>query len=207
MDLVLQRPRLPCFQGHGVLDDQDSRPGGASKQRLARFIGLLYMINILIGISAIALTKQDKAMADLVNLVGAGEYAVVVVLLGGLFAPAARALSWTAAGMGLAACAASAAMILHLFAFPPGVNPVVVFGPYCVALGLLIVSTDLLPRFLGVLLLVAGISWLTFADPALALRLAPWNTVAGAIPEILLTLWLLVFGVRGGRPEPTLAAA
>jgi hypothetical protein len=176
-----------------------------SSQRLARLTGVLYVLNILIGISAIALTKQDKAMADLANLAGAGEYAVVVILLGGLFATAARTLSWTVAGIGLAACAASAAMILHLFAFPPGVNPVAVFGPYCIGLGLLIVGTDRLPRLLGLLLLIAGISWLTFADPALTLKLAPWNTVAGAIPEILLTLWLLIFGVRGDRPEPSRA--
>lgn len=150
----------------------------------------------MIGISAIVLIKHDKVMADLVNLAGAAEYAVVVVFLGRLFAPASRTLSWTVAAIGLAACAASAAMILHLFAFPPGVNPVVVFGPYCLGLGALIVRTGRLPLLLGLLLLIAGISWLTFVDPALARGLTPWSTIAGAVPEILLTFWLLVFGVR-----------
>ena len=86
-------------------------------------------------------------------------------------------------------------------------NPVVAFGPYCIGLGALILRTDLMPRWLGILLVGAGLSWLTFADPALSHRLAPWNTVAGAVPELLLTLWLLVFGTRNRKLGPALAAA
>lgn len=178
-----------------------------TSQRLARITGLAYVLNIVIGISAIALTKQDKAMADLLNLAGAAEYALVVVLLGRLFEPGARTLSWAVAAIGLAACAISAAMILHLFAVPPGVNPVVVFGPYCIGLGAVILRSGMMPRLLGFLLVAAGASWLTFADPALSHSLAPWNTAAGAVPELLLTLWLLAFGVRGGRAIPTPALA
>lgn len=167
-----------------------------SSQRLARIAGLLYALNIVIGISAIVLAGRDKGMAEMVNLAGAAEYAIVVLLLGRLFEPGARALSWLVAAIGLAACAISAAMILHLPVLPADVNPVVVFGPYCIGLGTLIVRTGMMPRVLGLLLVVAGFSWLTFAMPALAHRIAPWNTVAGAVPELLLTLWLLAFGLR-----------
>jgi len=167
-------------------------------QRLARITGLLYALNIAIGIGAIVLTQRDKPTADLLNLAGAAEYAIVVILLGRLFEPAARGLSWVVAGIGLVACAVSAAMILHLFAFAPGVNPVVVFGPYCIGLGAVILRSGLMPRPLGILLVAAGVSWLSFAFPALSHRIAPWNTVVGAVPELLLTLWLLIFGVRGG---------
>jgi hypothetical protein len=170
-------------------------------QRLARITGLFYLLNIAIGIGAIVLTRQDKPTADLLNLAGAAEYAVVVLLLGGLFDPAVRGLSWAVAAIGLVACAASAAMILHLFAFPPGVNPVVVFGPYCIGLGAVIIRSGLMPRLLGILLIAAGISWLSFALPPLAHRIAPWNTIVGAVPELLLTLWLLVFGTKAAPQD------
>jgi len=172
-----------------------------SSQRLARITGLLYALNIAIGISAIMLTRQDKALADTVNLAGAAEYAVVVVLLGRLFGPAARGLSWLVAAIGLAACAISAAMILKMPLLPADVNPVVVFGPYCIGLGAVIVRTGLMPRVLGLLLVVAGFSWLTFAMPGFARQIAPWNTAAGAVPELLLTLYLLTFGIRAAPKD------
>ena len=172
-----------------------------TSRNLARTTGLLYALNIAIGILAIVWTSRDKPTADLLNLAGAAEYAIVVILLGRLFEPAARRLSWVVAGIGLIACAVSAAMILHLVAARPGANPVVVFGPYCIGLGAVIMRSGMMPRLLGLLLVAAGVSWLTFALPALAHRLAPWNTVVGAVPELLLTLWLLVVGVKAARQD------
>ena len=172
-----------------------------TSRNLARTTGLLYALNIAIGILAIVWTSRDKPTADVLNFAGAAEYAIVVILLGRLFEPAARGLSWVVAGIGLIACAVSAAMILHLVAAPPGVNPVVVFGPYCIGLGAVIMRSGMMPRLLGLLLVAAGVSWLTFALPALAHRLAPWNTVVGAVPELLLTLWLLVVGVKAARQD------
>ncbi len=166
------------------------------RRRLSLITGLLYSLNIAIGILAIFWTQHDKATADLLNLAGAAEYALVVCFLGRLFETAARGLSWSVAGIGLVACAVSAAMIVHLFAVPPGVNPVVVFGPYCLGLGAVIVRSGLMPRLIGILLMAAGISWLTFAVPTLAHRIAPWNTLGGAVPELLLTLWLIAAGIR-----------
>ena len=165
-------------------------------QRLACITGLFYALNIAIGILAIYWTREDRATGDLLNLAGAAEYALVVVLLGRLFQPTARTLSWAVAGIGLVACVLSGGLLLHLYTFPADVNPVFVFGPYCIGLGVLIVRTDVIPRLLGMLLVIAGLSWLTFADPALSHHLAPWNTVAGAVPELLLTLWLIVFSIR-----------
>jgi len=172
-----------------------------TSRNLARTTGLLYALNIAIGILAIVWTSRDKPTADLLNLAGAAEYAIVVILLGRLFEPATRRLSWVVAGIGLIACLVSAAMILHLVAVPPGVSPVVVFGPYCIGLGAVMARSGMMPRLLGLLLVAAGVSWLTFALPALAHRLAPWNTVVGAVPELLLTLWLLVVGVKAARQD------
>jgi hypothetical protein len=170
-----------------------------SSRRLARIAGLLYLLNIAIGITALVWQRQGRAAAaDWMTLAGAVEYALVVVLLGRLFEPAGRALSWAVAAIGVIACAVSAGVPLHLYA-PPG-NIVMVFGPYCIGLGIVVVRSGMMPRVIGLLLVLAGISWLTFAVPDLVHRLAPWNTAVGAIPELLLTLWLLAFGVPDRRP-------
>lgn len=177
-----------------------------SQNSLARTAGLLYAINIVIGITALMWTRQGYATADMMILAGALEYALVVVLLGCLFEPTGRALSWTVAAIGLIACALSAAAgPLDLFDVP--FNVIAVFGPYCVGLGILVVRSKMMPSWIGLLLVVGGLSWLTFLWPSLSHRLAPWNTAAGGIPELLFTLWLLFVGVRAVGPQPSSASA
>jgi len=174
----------------------------SSQQRLARIAGLFYALNIVIGIAALMLQRQGRTVAaDQMLILGAIEYALVVVLLGRLFEPAGRAFSWTVAAIGLLACALSAGVPLHLYA--PRANIVMVFGPYCIGLGMLVVRSGMMPRVIGVLLVLGGVSWLTFALPAFSHRIAPWNTLAGAVPELLFTLWLLVFGVREAAGRAT----
>ena len=56
-----------------------------------------------------------------------------------------------------------------------------------------------MPRILGVLMMLAGLGWLTFLWPPLAKDLAPYNLVPGMVGEGLLILWLLVFGVNEQR--------
>jgi hypothetical protein len=166
-----------------------------TQQRLARIAGLFYALNVVLGILALVLGNQGRAdAANLVLLLAALDYALVALLLGRLFEPAGRALSWAVAVVGLAGCALSAGRPLHLFTSP--VNALAVFGLYCIGLGVLVVRSALLPRVLGFLLMLGGVSWLTFASPALAQQLAPFNMAPGAIAEILFTLWLLIFAVR-----------
>jgi hypothetical protein len=43
----------------------------------------------------------------------------------------------------------------------------------------------------GVLMVFAGVGWLTFAFPSLARSLSPFNFAPGLIGEGALTLWLL----------------
>jgi hypothetical protein len=88
----------------------------------------------------------------------------------------------------------SAAGALHAFSVP--VNPLAVFGLYCLGLGAILIRSAMLPRWIGVLLMLGGVSWLTFAWPALAQRLVPFNMAPGAIAELIFTVWLLIFGVR-----------
>ena len=166
-----------------------------SRQLLARIAALFYALNFVLGSLALVWTQRGQAeAANQITLLAAADYAVVALLLGRLFEPAGRALSWTVAAVGLAGCALSAAAPLHLFTAP--VNALAVFGLYCLGLGTLIVCSAMLPRWIGALLMLGGLSWLTFASPALAQQLQPYNMAPGAIAELIFTLWLLIFGVR-----------
>lgn len=170
---------------------------------LARIAGLFYALNFVLGMLALRWMRENRAGSDQMTIAAAVDYAIVAILLGRLFEPAGRAFSWGVAAIGLAGCALSAAGPLHLFTSP--VNALAVFGLYCIGLGTLVMRSHLMPRFIGVLLVLGGISWLTFADPSLTQRLAPWNMAPGGIAELILTLYLLLFGVRD--PMPTAAPA
>lgn len=169
-------------------------------QRLARVAGLFYALNIVLGGLAFLWARRGSPVAaEQVTVAAAADYAIVVLLLGCLFEPAGRALSWTIAAVGLVGCAASALEPLHLTASP--VSALAAFGIYCLGLGTLVLRSALMPRFIGWLLMAGGVSWLTFALPSLSHRLAPWNAAPGAIAELIFALWLLAFGVRS-VPQP-----
>jgi Domain of unknown function (DUF4386) len=76
---------------------------------------------------------------------------------------------------------------------------VVFFGVYCLLIGYLIFRSAFLPRFLGGLMALAGLGWLTFLSPPLASHLSPYNLVLGFLAELSLMLWLLVMGVNVQR--------
>ena len=84
---------------------------------------------------------------------------------------------------------------------------VVFFGVYCLLIGYLIFRSAFLPRILGVLMMLAGLGWLTFLSPPFANRLSPYNLVLGFLAELLLMLWLLVMGVNAQRWKEQAGAA
>jgi hypothetical protein len=176
-----------------------------TRQALARIAGLFYVLNFVLGGLALNwMAKGPTPAADAVTVAAAADYAIVVLLLGRLLEPAGRTLSWTVAAAGLAGCALSVVGPLHLFISP--VNALVLFGVYCLGVGLLILRSQLMPRWIGLLLMVGGLSWLTFASPDLSKSLAPYNMVPGGIAELIFTLWLLVVGagapVSQASPQP-----
>jgi hypothetical protein len=75
----------------------------------------------------------------------------------------------------------------------------VVFGVYCLLIGCLILRSIFLPRFLGVLMVLAGLGWLIVLYPPLAERLSAYIAIIGITAEALLMLWLLVMGVNTDR--------
>lgn len=74
----------------------------------------------------------------------------------------------------------------------------VLFALFSLTMGYLILRSVFLPRFLGVLMVVAGLSWLSFLWPPFATPLLPY-LVALNLGEFLLMLWLLVKGVDVAR--------
>jgi hypothetical protein len=84
----------------------------------------------------------------------------------------------------------------------------VFFGFYCLLIGYLTFRSGFLPRILGVLMIFAGLGWLTFLSPSLAKHLYPYVLAPGVIGEGSLTLWLLLRGVNPDRwKQQALASA
>lgn len=72
----------------------------------------------------------------------------------------------------------------------------VFFGFSTPLLGYLIFRSKFLPRWLGVLIMVAGLSWLTFLYPPLGYGAFMIIAPIGLLSAIVKIFWLLVFGVN-----------
>jgi hypothetical protein len=97
---------------------------------------------------------------------------------------------WTAGGIsGLAQFSlAIHSQLLHV--------ALVSFGAFDVLIGVLIFRSGFLPRVFGVLMAIAGLGWLIYLWPPLALELSRIIQPVGFLAEALLMLWLLVKGVN-----------
>jgi hypothetical protein len=71
----------------------------------------------------------------------------------------------------------------------------VFFGFWCVLIGYLVVRSTFLPRIIGMLVVLAGVGYLTLLWRPLAHYLYPYNLALAGPGEISLMLWLLVKGV------------
>jgi Domain of unknown function (DUF4386) len=166
-----------------------------SRSRTARIAGSFYLLTFVTGLPAFFI--HDKLGVAL-GLIAGACYIVVTLLLYRLFKPVNKTLSLIAALISLAGCAIGP--VAAGFHFSLQINPLVLFGFYCLLIGYLIVRSSFLPRTLGVLMVFAGLGWLTFLSAAMANRLHPYNLVPGLIGEGALTLWLLAIGVNEKGP-------
>ena len=83
----------------------------------------------------------------------------------------------------------------------------VIFAFYDLLIGYLIYKSTFLPRVLGVILILAGLGWLTFLWPPLAAVLSSYVQPVGFLAELVLMLWLLVKGVDVSRWQKKVAEA
>lgn len=164
-------------------------------------------------------------LSDLIMLIC---YVVVTALFYRLFAPAGRSLALIAAGFSLVGIAVLAvAGVMHLLPLRLlmeaelsgradmaqlalrlhgtlyGIS-LVFFGIYCVLIGWLCVATRLVPRTVGVLMMLGGMTHVTtralwiIAPQALDLVPRPVNTLP-LLGEAAIALWLLAFGLKAAR--------
>lgn len=156
-------------------------------------------------------------------------YLVVTALFYRLFKPVSRTIALTAALFSVVGCAVQAASCIlyiapltilsganYLNVFVPAQLQslayltiklysegydvgLVCFGFYCILIGWLIVRSTFLPKALGVLMVVAGLGWLVFLTPQVAIAWRPWVLLPGVIGEGVLTLWLLFMGLDEPR--------
>jgi hypothetical protein len=149
-------------------------------------------------------------------------YLPVPVLFYKLFKPVNDTLSLTAAFSGLTGCAIQAfaclfriAPLIVLQSATPSSQPqlrtlayllarlytqaydigLVFFAFAFVLIGCLVLRSTFLPRFLGVLAVIAGVGWMAFLWPPLAERLWPYVILPLDLGELALVLWLLIAGV------------
>lgn len=189
--------RLPTLPAAGLTSSV------ASPRLLARIAGAYYLI-IFIAAPSGALTATPLRML----LTLACDTAVAVILYI-LFEPVSRRISLAALVFRLifvavmtvgsldyfgaldflqSAHSASAFDTVYGFALVP-------FGVHCLLIGYLICRAEFLPRFLGVLLLPAGLAYVTFVSPSFVHHFYPYILIPGAVGEGVLTLWLLIHGL------------
>jgi hypothetical protein len=164
----------------------------------ARIAGVFYVLNILTGAAAaILISRNLVSYGDAANLAATACYIVVTLLFYDLFKPVDKFVSLLAAIFSLAGCSIAVLSVFHLDPF--GINPLGFFGAYCLLIGYLIFNSTFLPRTLGVLMALGGLSWLTFLLPSLASAIFPYNMAPGILVETALTVWLLAVGINVQR--------
>lgn len=101
---------------------------------------------------------------------------------------------------------AMALMFLNLGNQVAGIG-LVFDGLFLLLIGYLIFWSVFLPRVLGVLMMLAGLGWLTYVVPPLAHSLSPYIQILGIVAEGSLLIWLLTMGVNAQQWEERAAAA
>jgi hypothetical protein len=163
----------------------------------ARLTGAVYLAYFVLAICG-AMFDSHSSMVRALNLTSIAVYALLTVLFYFMFKPVSRWVSLLAALFSLAGCIFSVMQMLGLTRYL--VSPLVFFGIYCLLLGQLVVRSGFLPKFLGVLLVVAGVGWMMFLFP-FAKPLNGVTEIFGIVAEGAFCLWLLIAGVGPGRAK------
>ena len=163
-------------------------------RRFARLAGVFYLLTFIFGIAALLTSGNTRFAA---NIIGAGVYYVVTVMLYLIYRPVGRAGSLLTALFSFAAL--TIGVLSDCGVMRPPFNTLALFGAYCIGLGWLTLRATFLPKVIGVLLILAGAGWLTYAYPPLERELGPFAMAPGMLGEGALTFWLLAAGIDPER--------
>lgn len=188
-----------------------------SPRRLARLAGGLYLVNIVCGAFALGYVQSAApTLAANEVLFRAGVAAHVIVTLTNvplamifyeLFRVVSRRAAMLIAFFTLVATAIEAGSLSSQVAHPiPVAYDVytVFFAFFALVIGYLIITSDLVPRAIGALMILDGVTYLVygFADmlaPGFASHLVPWTQLPILAGEGSLCVWLLIAGVSSER--------
>src|SRR5271169_6316031 len=148
----------------------------ASPRFKARVAGVLSLLSLLAAVFGEFIVRRFEIAGDLIAVSG---NIVVTLLLYGIFKPVNRGLSLLAASFNLVGLTCGA-----LRWNPRGVDiPVVLNGFSCLLIGYLIFRSTFLSRILGVVMVFAGLGWVTYLSPPLANRPSPYNLGSGILGQ------------------------
>ncbi len=166
----------------------------------ARMAGAFWFACALTGTVALL---AGGTLGVVANLLATACYVAATLLVYVLLKPVNRSLSLFAALCSLVACVLGPLnMLLGLGV--PGYNLTFLFGLHCLLVGYLILRSTFLPQFVGALMVLAGLGWLTKSLAsllALPLGRSPYLLAPGILGEVSLALWLLVMAVNAERWE------
>lgn len=166
----------------------------------ARLAGGIYLFTLLSSqfLESIFPGKFNRA-AGVLEIVG---MSAVTVLLYYIFRSVQKSLAFLAVASNFTGIALEATR----FNFHGADIAMVFHGAFCIVLGYLIFKSGFMPPRLGALIAFAGLAWLTYVSPALAIELSPANLACGFLGEASVFLWLLGMGINPYRsPRQALA--
>ena len=166
-------------------------------RRQARIAGVFYLSTIVTG--TLGALLPDTPFRSAANLAASLCYVVVTVFLYRLFRVVNGTVSLLAAIFSLAGCILGILDTLHQN--PAHFNNLVLFGAYCVLLSYLILRSSFMPRWVGIMVAIAGLGWLTFLFPPLAHRIMPAQMLTGLLGEGVLTVFLLIARFKPVDPQ------
>jgi hypothetical protein len=168
----------------------------------ARVAGALWLVVIVVSVIGVMTQTAHPRIAFAALQLGAVCYLGVTVLLYAVFKPVDATLALFAAVCGVVGLASGGDTAP---ASPPSETAFLVemvfFGCQILTIGYLITRSNLIPRALGVLLMLGGASYLinsftNFLAPGVGSHLMPFIVPIAVLGEGALTLWLLVKGVK-----------
>lgn len=173
----------------------------------ARIAGVFWLATAVTGSLALVFSG---VLSTAVNLVATVCYVIATLLVYSLLKPVNKNLSLLAAVSSIIGCTIGT---LDTF-FPIGAAtlPMLFFGGHVFLVGYLILKSIFLPRFVGVLMVLAGLGWMTRVLASLlslpfAGGVSSYLLGLGVLGEMTLTVWLLAKGVDEPRWKKQAEAA